>query len=213
MKQTSKSSKSKSKSKSATGRRRNAAPAGTSAPVAPRKTNAARAPKANGKPRGSKPGTTLHNPPLFKRQIGGLSVTRLLAAAGGAVVSQTVANALPIGAPNSWLQIGEQLGIAVLINKLWPRALDKEAATLGAAVAPAVGIVNKLWPNIQGQLRNLIPFGGAQQPAEGVSGLVAFDENSAIYMPNAYPASMNPGMAGLVGVPADSPVNVPNYYY
>ncbi len=128
--------------------------------------------------------------------LGGLKLKSLISAGGGALVVQLITNAIPLGAPGSILQIGEQLGLAVLVHKLCPRFLDKEAATYGAASAPVVQIVNKLVPNLSTTLQSWIPrLPGLAQPA-GAAGLVVMPDGSYL----------NPGMNGLVAVNQDSPV-------
>jgi hypothetical protein len=132
---------------------------------------------------------------LSKLAVGDFGIKDILGVAAGAMGSQIIVNALPLGTPGSWLNIGEQLGIAYAVSKFAPRSIRK-SMTAGALAAPAVAIVNKLVPNLQSKIQSYLPQvnllgSGAAASGAGIAGLVD-------YRPY-------PGMSGLVDVAAGSP--------
>ena len=122
--------------------------------------------------------------------IGSLGLMDLLAAGGGALVTQVITNVIPLGAAGSWLNIAEGFGVAYGVHKLAPRSV-RASATAGAVAAPVVALVNKLVPGLQGQITNFVnrlsPLPpGAGAPAgvggwRGYAGLVDVPRNSPAY--------------------------------
>lgn len=157
--------------------------------------------KSGGQKKGG--GRRHHNPArrLAGGILEGLRLKSLVSAGVGALFVQVVSNAVPLGAPGSFLHIGEQIGLALVVNKMCPGFLDREAATAGAAAAPVVAIVNKVLPNLQTTLTSLIPrLPGQAAAAAGASGLIVVPEQYAGYVPD------QSGMNGIVTYDQGSPL-------
>jgi hypothetical protein len=148
---------------------------------------------------------------------GGLSITSLAAAGGGAIVAKVIDNAVQIGAQGGWLELVKKIGIVALVATVWPESLDKKSATAGAAAVPVVEIVNKAFPNFMSRIQSWIPsFGQAPAPtpppAQGTGGLV--DTSPLLYGnrgPRNFSDAKSAGMGGLVSTQLGAPRSAPLY--
>jgi hypothetical protein len=194
-----KTNKSRRRSNSATkpAATRSAAPKRNHA--TPKRRTASTAPKTNPRSRKRRSSRRRKNPtglarifnPRLPKLPGGLTLTSLAAAGGGALAAQLLNNAITFGAVGSWIEIVKQFGIVALVATVWPAKLDKKSATAGAAAVPVVTLVNRVAPNAVARLASFIPHFGIPAAA-GTAGLVDANHLALGGHGRAY------GMGGLV---------------
>ena len=136
---------------------------------------------------------------LFSRigeaEIAGIGVADIVGAAGGVAASRLAVKVLPLGAPGSWTEIGEQLLLVYGLHRFAPESV-RAGMVAGALASPIASVIQKILAGDAGQSDNTIEAvktdaitGAARSEVAGFEYPPALPEALPVEM--SYPLAMN----------------------